>query len=376
MRLAHKLSVAQLVLIVAVLSVHAAIRLRRELNLFENNMRDEHHLTGQFMRAAVTDIWQLYGEDRALQLIRKANTAEQSVHISFIPASVLVSDSAEAGTAHPIRQLFHGEEVVQVDRSRRGSGDLSTYLPVWIQSRLIGAVRVSESLVPERRFLRNTVWHMVVTTTAIGLGAILISFLLGSSMIVKPMEALVAQARRVGSGDLSIRLRLKAEDEIGELAGEMNLMCDRLKDALARIRSETRARITALEQLRHADRLATVGSLASGIAHELGTPLGVVSGRAKMIESGAASGEEASRCARIVREQAAGDSGDVPANVLFDRLEGRTENNDRSHGSISCRSVRVRGAPPGSCAREFHPPDPAGGALRQDPSGRGRSGDE
>jgi two-component system, NtrC family, sensor kinase len=43
-------------------------------------------------------------------------------------------------------------------------------------------------------------------------------------------------------------------------------------------------RVAALEQLRHADRLRTVGQLASALAHELGTPLNVVSGHARLIE--------------------------------------------------------------------------------------------
>lgn len=55
-------------------------------------------------------------------------------------------------------------------------------------------------------------------------------------------------------------------------------MCDRL--------------VTTVEQLRHADRLATVGKLASGVAHELGTPLNVVAARAKMISSGDTTLEE------------------------------------------------------------------------------------
>jgi two-component system NtrC family sensor kinase len=46
---------------------------------------------------------------------------------------------------------------------------------------------------------------------------------------------------------------------------------------------ETETRISTLKQLRHEDRLKTVGRLASGIAHELGTPLNVISGRAVMI---------------------------------------------------------------------------------------------
>ena len=64
-------------------------------------------------------------------------------------------------------------------------------------------------------------------------------------------------------------------------------------------------RAAAVEQLQHADRLTTVGRLASGIAHELGTPLNIVSGRAEMIASGElASGPEIRATARIIQDQA------------------------------------------------------------------------
>jgi signal transduction histidine kinase len=75
-------------------------------------------------------------------------------------------------------------------------------------------------------------------------------------------------------------------DEIGDLATELNAMCEQLAEANRQLNAATEARIAALEQLRHADRLKTVGQLASGVAHELGTPLNVVSGRAKMIAQG------------------------------------------------------------------------------------------
>src|SRR5262249_59776442 len=52
-------------------------------------------------------------------------------------------------------------------------------------------------------------------------------------------------------------------------------------------------------------RLTTVGNVACGLAHEVGTPLGVVSGRAQMIVAGeVAAGEQTVRAARIIAEQA------------------------------------------------------------------------
>ncbi|HWU88930.1 MAG TPA: ATP-binding protein, partial [Kofleriaceae bacterium] len=113
----------------------------------------------------------------------------------------------------------------------------------------------------------------------------------------RPISRLTAKARRVGTGDLSGPLQLGQRDELGELAAEINDMCERLSE-------ERLAREQATEQLRHADRLTTVGKLASGLAHELGTPLNVVRGRAKLIVDGEVDDREALDSARIVVEQA------------------------------------------------------------------------
>jgi signal transduction histidine kinase len=60
-------------------------------------------------------------------------------------------------------------------------------------------------------------------------------------------------------------------------------MCRQLEVARQNVAREAAARVAAVEQLRHADRLATVGRLASGLAHELGTPLNVIEARAGLI---------------------------------------------------------------------------------------------
>ena len=50
------------------------------------------------------------------------------------------------------------------------------------------------------------------------------------------------------------------------------------------VQRERNERRLAIEQLRHAERLNVIGALAAGVAHELGTPLNVISGTAEMIE--------------------------------------------------------------------------------------------
>src|SRR5262249_30058235 len=104
--------------------------------------------------------------------------------------------------------------------------------------------------------------------------------------------------------DFSGRLALRQHDEMRELADEINAMCDRIQESKAQLAAETEARVSALEQLRHAERLATVGQLAAGVAHELRTPLSVVGARADMIASDAAAPPPVRQHARVIGEQA------------------------------------------------------------------------
>ncbi len=114
------------------------------------------------------------------------------------------------------------------------------------------------------------------------------------------MAALSAKARRVGQGDFGGPLVLPQRDELARLADDLNAMCDQLIEANAAASREAKARLTMLEQLRHADRLMTVGKLASGVAHEIGTPLNVVEARAQMIAEGSTSPAESIDYARVI----------------------------------------------------------------------------
>jgi two-component system NtrC family sensor kinase len=202
-----------------------------------------------------------------------------------------------------LASLRSGEERA-IARQEADGEFLTTYAAASHDGSVPGALEVSMSLERPRRALREKLLEVLTTTALIAVASIIVVSALGFFVVGRPMRRLAETARRIGTGDLTARLDISQRDEIGELAREMNQMCDRLHGAQERIAAETAARINALEQLRHADRLTTVGKLASGIAHELGTPLNVVAGRAKMIANGELEGPPARDSARTVVEQA------------------------------------------------------------------------
>jgi len=166
-----------------------------------------------------------------------------------------------------------------------------------------GAVVVVQSLDSLRARAASTVRRTVITTAILATVVAVASALLGTVLVGRPTRALVANTRRIGAGDLSGRLDLRQRDELGEIARAVDAMVVRLEEARDRARDETERRVAAVAQLRHADRLMTVGKLASGLAHELGTPMNVVAGRAQMIMSGEVEGEQVVASAGVIVEQ-------------------------------------------------------------------------
>jgi signal transduction histidine kinase len=177
-----------------------------------------------------------------------------------IDRSVAFGATETAAHAFPLRR--HQREVVGAAVVLR---DLSYVEPL---------VRASVS----RIAFAGVVVALLVAGAAIGVARVAVS---------GPVARLIDGVHRIGEGDLTHPIAIGRRDEIGRIAAALNQMMTDLAAARVQIRRDLEARI-ALEKsveferrLQHAQRLAAIGQVAASLAHEIGSPLHVIAGRAR-----------------------------------------------------------------------------------------------
>ncbi|HET6436572.1 MAG TPA: HAMP domain-containing sensor histidine kinase [Anaeromyxobacter sp.] len=305
MQLTRKFLLALVAGNLLIVAASAALEIRREIALFDSDMREDAFELGRSVRLAVRELWRAEGEEAALSFVREEAAKQEKMGIRWVWLDSRGAEEAPR-VVSPESLPTHGDEPAffTLRGEGYGPGVLFTYLPVTTPIGRHGAIEIEESLAGRNEYLRTTIEGAVGIAASYVVLSSILAAVLGFVFVGRPTRLLVEKARRIGSGDLGGPVRLKQRDELSVIAEEINAMCDRLRLAGERAQAEASARHVAVEQLRHADRLTTVGKLASGIAHELGTPINVVVGRARMIASEEVSGFASIESARIIAEQA------------------------------------------------------------------------
>ncbi|MBI2456791.1 MAG: HAMP domain-containing protein [candidate division NC10 bacterium] len=167
----------------------------------------------------------------------------------------------------------------------------------------IGVLEVVHVATRVQRQIQDATHDQILRLSLLSLTIALVIWLTVRVSIRRPVAQLVRTALAFGHGDLSRRLRLRRRDEIGQLASAFNRMAESLQAAQAQIVTEAQARLELERQAQQAQKLAAVGRLASEVAHEIGTPLNIVSGRAEVIQKGLPADHPLSRhVATILRQ--------------------------------------------------------------------------
>jgi two-component system, NtrC family, sensor kinase len=305
MRLTTKLTVGFVLAALPVIVVSSGLRVRNEIAAGESDWQTDDVMLGRALAGATDVIWRAAGEREARSLLGAADVRQRRVDVrwTWLDAPAGSPDSPVVAPAQ-LASLAVGDPVtVHVTGAGDSDEAFLTYVAATAPNGHRGAIEIRRSRAEEEGFVHHAIRHAVVASAAIAALCGCVALALGALLVGRPVERLIVQMRRIGAGDLSARVRMPQTDELGQLGAEIDVMCDRLADARACTEAATSARLAAIEQMRHADRLATVGKLAAGVAHELGTPLNVISGHAQLITSDDSAGAAAHENAMIVVAQ-------------------------------------------------------------------------
>jgi signal transduction histidine kinase len=152
---------------------------------------------------------------------------------------------------------------------------------------VIGAGVVMRDLAYMERLLAASRRRITNVAIALSILVVLVVLAVSRQTVQRPVAALIGGVRRIGEGDLTHPIAVRRHDEIGRIAEALNQMMVDLAAAREQIKRDVEARIqleksVELERrLQHAQRLAAVGQIAASLAHEIGSPLHVIAGRAR-----------------------------------------------------------------------------------------------
>ena len=157
-------------------------------------------------------------------------------------------------------------------RADDGMTELSAYAPVVSGAHVVGAVRVAlDAPPPFATVLGRSGWVLVGLAVGDALLVVGLGFFVLTRLVVRPLQAMQTATTRVGNGNWEERIPTSGPREIAALGDALNQMTSSL--------------LLQREQLIRTEKLASVGQLAAGVAHEIGNPLAAVLGYADILRS-------------------------------------------------------------------------------------------
>jgi signal transduction histidine kinase len=239
-------------------------------------------------RSELQELARLYGGNELFEqitFINKDGVILAHTDENMIGQTLLTSDFRQAMISkHPLKKVLTSKS----DSQR----SLSIASPLYLQENLAGGLRivfplrdVQQDIARSKKMIFFYILFDLLILMLIG------TFLL-SRYLAKPIDKLIKLTEEISEGNLDSPLHLSDRNEIGKLSASLHSMADKIKEGKKKVQEHIHALEEKNQQLQQAqqeviqsEKLASIGRLAAGIAHEIGNPIGIILGFLHMLRN-------------------------------------------------------------------------------------------
>jgi signal transduction histidine kinase len=300
------ISVGTVMLLISILSL-----IQRESGL-ENALRDELKAHAITLQTALEENYLQGRKEESQRLIDKLRKNTKVYSVTLLDKNGRIIKSSHPDTKkvfvrpHNLNEVFEIDNTIEFNYETEGRRFISIALPLQIDENTKSALTIVKPLdLIEKEIYNARINWMAVTLFLLAIILLVVTLVLKHSFS-KPIYELLIGAENFGKGNLNYRVKVnKNGDELAILADNFNKMADNLAEQREMAKKESEGRLLLERELRHSERLASVGRLAAGVAHELGTPLNVIDARAaQILRKSDMTQEKKERNLKIIRRQA------------------------------------------------------------------------
>lgn len=165
---------------------------------------------------------------------------------------------------------------------RRGREVFSFFLPLSdAAGRVVGLLQVTRDLSRFQDYIARLRWVGGMAIAFLAVVFVLVVLLGHHRAVGRHVRALTGAMQPIGTGEPGLRVPEQGPDELRRLGVGINAMIGRWEASEQHLHEQRQREAELERELRQSEKLAAIGRLAAGLAHELGTPLGSVAGRAQ-----------------------------------------------------------------------------------------------
>ncbi len=201
---------------------------------------------------------------KAEALLAEGQPDALALSSNYQPSVVSIRDWLDKASRHVSHAEYGPETLADINHSLANVADLGG--------------RIRSQIVSNRQEAKSQYRRTVATITTLTLIVVLAAALVGFSQyrsVMRPLRRLEQGVRRVTDGDFARHIPAQGDREFARLARQFNDMADQLDTLYQRMDRQVK---TKSRQLVRSQKLASVGFLAAGLAHEINNPLGIIAG--------------------------------------------------------------------------------------------------